>query len=149
MQEEAQKKKRRGVNTESTRPLSKTTVRNVVKAEHTHPNRKPSYGEVKLAATARPPVFGAVPQWLSSADRRPTHEEAESNSHTFHMSSDGFYGIDQSATSAQGLENTIRARWWVESVPGPLKRGQEKCSCPLLSGPGTHQERLFARFVFF
>ena len=42
-----------------------------------------------------------------------------------HMSRDGFYGIDQSATSAQGLENTIRARWWVESVPGPLKRGQE------------------------
>ena len=64
------------------------------------------------------------------------------------MSRDGFYDIDQSATSAQGLENTIRARWWVESVPGPLKRGQEKCSCPLLSGPGTHQERLFARFSF-
>ena len=35
-----------------------------------------------------------------------------------------------------------------KSVPGPLKRGQEKCSCPLLSGPGTHQERLFARFSF-
>ena len=66
-----------------------------------------------------------------------------------HMSRDGFYGIDQSAMSTQGLENTIRARWWVESVPGPLKRGQEKCSCPLLSGPGTHQERLFARFFFF
>ena len=37
----------------------------------------------------------------------------------------------------------------MESVPGPLKRGQEKCSCPLLSGPGTNQERLFARFFFF
>ena len=36
----------------------------------------------------------------------------------------------------------------MESVPGPLKRGQEKCSCPLLSGPGTNQERLFARFFF-
>ena len=63
-----------------------------------------------------------------------------------HMSRDGFYGIDQSATSAQGPEYTIRARPWMESVPGPLKRGQEKCSCPLLSGPGTNQERLFARF---
>ena len=48
------------------------------------------------------------------------------------MSRDGFYGIDQSATSAQGPEYTIRARPWMESVPGPLKRGQEKCSCPLL-----------------
>ena len=28
-----------------------------------------------------------------------------------HMSRDGFYGIDQSATCAQGLENTMRARW--------------------------------------
>ena len=37
----------------------------------------------------------------------------------------------------------------LESVPGPLKRGQEKCSCPLLSAPGTNQERLFARFFFF
>ena len=66
------------------------------------------------------------------------------------MSRDGCYGTDhdQSATSAQGLENTIRARWWVESVPGPLKRRQEKRSCPLLSGPGTHQERLLARFFF-
>ena len=64
------------------------------------------------------------------------------------MSRDGFYGIDQSATSAQGPEYTIRARPWMESVPGPLKRGQEKCSCPLLSGPGTNQERLFARFFF-
>ena len=36
----------------------------------------------------------------------------------------------------------------MQSVPGPLKRGQEKCSCPLLSGPGTHQESLFARFFF-
>ena len=64
------------------------------------------------------------------------------------MSRDGFYGIDQSETSAQGPEYTIRARPWMESVPGPLKRGQEKCSCPLLSGPGTNQELLFARFFF-
>ena len=28
-----------------------------------------------------------------------------------HMSRDGFYGINQSATSAQGLEYTIRAVW--------------------------------------
>ena len=29
-----------------------------------------------------------------------------------------------------------------------IKRGQDKCSCPLLSGSGTHQECLFARFFF-
>ena len=59
-----------------------------------------------------------------------------------HMSRDGFYGIDQSATSA-GLEYTIRVLWWVECVPGPLKRGQEKCSCPLLSDCGPPSQRVF------
>ena len=65
------------------------------------------------------------------------------------MSHNGFYGIDQSATSAQGQEYTIPTRWSVECVPGLLnKRGQEKCSCPLLSGLGTHQERLLPAFFF-
>ena len=55
---------------------------NVEKAEQTHPHRKPSYSEVKLATTARPPLVGTVPQRLSSGDRRPSHEKAEANSHT-------------------------------------------------------------------
>ena len=65
------------------------------------------------------------------------------------MSRDGFYGIDQSATSAQGLEYTIRAYGEWNAFPARLTRGQEKCACPLLSGPGTHQERLCACFFFF
>ena len=89
-----------------------------------------------------------VPWWVADEQIHSSERSKGKGKGFSHMSRDGFYGIDQSATSAQGPEYTIRARPWMESVPGPLKRGQEKCSCPLLSGPGTNQERLFARFFF-
>ena len=65
-----------------------------------------------------------------------------------HVSRDGFYGIDQSATSVQGLEYTIHTLWWVECVPGPLKRGQEKCSCPLLIGLERIRNAFLPAFFF-
>ena len=52
---------------------------NVAKAVETPPPRKPSYGEVTRATTARPRT---VPQRPSSGQRRPSHEEAEAHSHS-------------------------------------------------------------------
>ena len=52
---------------------------NVAKAVETPPARKPSYGEVTRATTARPRT---VPQRPSSGERRPSHEEAQAHSHS-------------------------------------------------------------------
>ena len=51
---------------------------NVAKAVETPPPRKPSYGEVTRATTARPRT---VTQRPSSGERRPSHEEAEAHCH--------------------------------------------------------------------
>ena len=64
-----------------------------------------------------------------------------------HMSCDGFYGIDQSATSAQWLEYTIRARWSVEVVPGAFGRAG-KVFLPSLKRAGNAQGTPF-RPAFF
>ena len=42
-------------------------------------------------------------------------------------------------------KRAIRRSW---CVPGPIKRGQEHFSCPLLSGPGTLSTHHRARMVF-
>ena len=54
---------------------------NVAKAVETSPPRKPSYGEVTRATTARPRIR-TVTQRPSSGERRPSHEEAEAHSHS-------------------------------------------------------------------
>ena len=74
-------KKRRGVNTEITAPLSKTRKRSKSPGRRIRTG-KPSYSEVKLATTARLQVIGKVPHRLSSGDRRLSHEEAEANRNT-------------------------------------------------------------------
>ena len=46
------------------------------------------------------------------------------------------------------LKTKKRAKRRSWCVPGPLKRGQEHFSCPLLSGPGTLSTHYRARMVF-
>ena len=70
-------KERGEANAESTRPVSKTRKR--CKSGGNAPAPKPSYGEVTRATTARPRT---VPQRPSSGERWPSHEEAESHSHS-------------------------------------------------------------------
>ena len=59
---------------------------NFAKAVETPPARKPSYGEITRATTARPRT---VPQRPSSGERRPCHEEAEVHSHSSGCTGDG------------------------------------------------------------